>query len=220
MILLPYSCTHLPSLPLVQQVGWDAPVSVGTAVAWGCLCGCQGSAHGELCVPSGTVCVEMCIIPCIYLCTKEKRKKRSYCSCSLFFVEWVGGWDLGGEDPSCSRDAGACVVQKEAWGVVRSSCVSTSPALPPGTRLWLTGSPSPSGLSLQLAEASKALLLKAGGWGAACTEAGMGEDAWGSGVGGEGSFAGSLGGRCHPNPTVPIAIYMAAPAVSIQEPVS
>lgn len=58
-----------------------------------------------------------------------------------------------------------------------SPCVSTSPALPLGTQLWLTGSPSPSGLSVRLAEASKALLLKAGGWGAACTEVGMGKDA-------------------------------------------
>lgn len=110
LILLPYSCTHLLPLPLVQQAGWDAPVSVGTAMAQGCLCGCRGSARRELCVLSGTVCVEMCIIPCIYLCKKEKRKKRSCCFCSLFFVERVGGWDLGGEDPSCSRDAGACVV--------------------------------------------------------------------------------------------------------------
>lgn len=166
LILLPYSCTHLLPLPPVQQAGWDIPVSVGTAVAQDSLCGCQGSACGELCVPSGTVCVEMCIIPCIYLCTKVKRKKRSYCSCSLFFVEWVGSWDLGGEDPSCGRDAGACAVQKEEQGVVRSPCVSTSPALLLGTRLCLTGS-SPSGLSLRLAEASKALLLKAS-WMGSC----------------------------------------------------
>lgn len=118
LILLPYSCTHLLPLLLVQQVGWAAMVSVGTAMLWGCLCGCRGPAHRELCVLSGTVCVEMCIIPCIYLCTKENRKKRSYCLCSLFFVEWVGGRDLGGEDPSCCRAAGACTVQKEEWGVV------------------------------------------------------------------------------------------------------
>lgn len=86
----------------------------------------------------------------------------SYCSCSLFFVEWVGGWDLGGEDLNCGRDAGACVVLKEEWGVVCYLCVSISPALLLGTQLWFTGSPSLSRLSLRLAEASEALLLRAG----------------------------------------------------------
>lgn len=92
LILLPYSCTHLP--PLVQQAGWDAPVSVGTAVAQGCLCACRGSAHGELCVLSGTVCVEMCIIPCIYLCTKKKKKEKK----ELLFLQSFlcgAGWGLG-----------------------------------------------------------------------------------------------------------------------------
>lgn len=109
------------------------------------------------------------------------------------------------------------MVQTGEVGVVRSPCLSLSPALLPGTWLWLTGSPSPSGLSLWLAETSKALLLKAGGGGAARTEAGMGGDALG--MVWEGSFAGILGGGYQPNPTVPIAIYVAAPAISIREPV-
>lgn len=143
LILLPYSCTHLLPLLLVQQGSWDAMVSVGTAVLWGCFCSCQGLAHRELCVLSGTVCVEMCIIPCIYLCTKEKRKKRSYCLCSLFFVEWVGDWDLGGEDPNGCRS----MCDAEEGG---GTSVSTSPALLPGTQPWLTGSRSINGFPSHL----------------------------------------------------------------------
>lgn len=71
------------------------------------------------------------------------------------------------------------MVQKEEWRVVCSPCVSASPcplARHPAVAHRL---PSPSRLSLWIAEASEALLLKAGGWGAACTYAGVQEDALG-----------------------------------------
>jgi len=156
----------------------------------------------------------MCIIPCIYLCTKEKRKKRSYCSCSLFFVEQVGGWDLGGEDPSCSRDAGACVVQKEEWGVACSPRASTSPALLLGTQLWLTGSPSTSRRSPGLQRQEQLCCQKLVDQELRALRLGC------VGHGGEGSVPSSLSGRCQHSLTVLIATYVAAPAVSTQEPVS
>lgn len=96
------------------------------------------------------------------------------------------------------------MVQQEEQGVVHSPCVSTSSALLLVTQLWLTcslsprGSPS-KGLSLRLAEASKALLLKTGGWGRCF------------GVGGE---------FCSPSCMVLIADHMATCAVDIQKLVS
>lgn len=136
LILLPFSCTHLLPLLLVQQVGWDAVVSVGTAMLWGCRCGCQGPAHRELCVLSGTVCVEMCIIPCIYLCTKEKRKKKELLFVQSFLCGVGWGLGVGRRGPQLLQ---GCRSMRGAKGGVESR-VSTSPALLPGTQPWLTGS--------------------------------------------------------------------------------
>lgn len=102
-----------------------------------------GPAHRELCVLSGTVCVEMCIIPCIYLCTKEKRKKGAIVL--AVFSLWRG-WGLG------PGRRGPQLLQEHAWWKRRSgeSCVHASPALLPGAQPWLTGSPSMNGFPSDL----------------------------------------------------------------------
>lgn len=175
LILLLFSSTHLPPLPLVQQAGWNAPVSVGTAVAWGCLCGCGGFACGERCVLSGTVCVEMCIIPCIYLCTKEKREKNEllFSQSFLYGVGWGLGPGRRGHQlrQGCRSMRGA----KGGVGGVRSPHVSTSPAWLPGAQPLLTGSPSILQRRQRFADKSR--------WMGSCVQVRLG--CFGNGVGGE-----------------------------------
>lgn len=211
---------HPPTaLAPVQQPGWDVPVSVGTAVARGCLCGCRGSARGELCVRSGTVCVEMCIIPCIYLCTKEKKEKKEL----LFLQSFLcgAGWGLGPGRRGPQLQQG-CRSMRGAKGGGGGCVLSPCKHKPfPATRNpdVAQGLSQPQWALSPAWRGRESFAAKSRWLGKLCAlEAGMGEDDLGRVW--EGSFAGSLGGSCQPNPTVPIAIHVAAPAVSIQQPVS
>lgn len=87
----------------------------------------------------------------------------SYCSCSLFFVERVGGWDLGGEDPSCGRDAGACVVQKEEWGGCALPLCEHKPCLAARSPAAARGLSQPKQALHPSCRGVKGLLIKAGG---------------------------------------------------------
>lgn len=65
---------------------WSVSISLPQDAGWR-LAGRSGPAGGMLLaegwVGFGTVCVEMCIISCIYLCTKGGKGKKSSCSLSL-----------------------------------------------------------------------------------------------------------------------------------------
>lgn len=71
--------------------------------------------------------------------------------------------------------AGACVVQKEEWGVMSEH----KPCPAARSSAMAHRLSQHKCLSLCLAEAAETLLLKADRWGAACTEAGMEENGLG-----------------------------------------
>lgn len=80
------------------------------------------------------------------------------------------------------------MVQTEEWGVVRSPCVSRSPALLPATRLWLAhGLSQPKGLSLPLACRDIKGFAAKSSWMGSCVHRGWdGGRCFGNGAGGEG----------------------------------
>lgn len=92
LILLSCSCTHLLPLPLVQQAGWDIPVSVGMAVA-------QDSLWLSGLWPRRAVCSERhCLCRDVYntlyiFVYKSKKEKKEL----LFLQSFLcgAGWELG-----------------------------------------------------------------------------------------------------------------------------
>lgn len=157
---------------------WWSPTALVPSPAGGlgysslCRCGCGPGCHLWLWEPClrRAVCSEwhcLCrdVYNTLYIFVYKSKKEKNELLFLLSFSLWsglgAGLWEEERTPAAAGMEEHA--VQQEEQGVVHSPCVSTSPALLLVTQLRL--SLSPRGLSLWLAEASKALLLKTGGWG-------------------------------------------------------